>query len=167
MDIGTTISGLVLTFICVLPIIIISRSSAKKKQFFMQAINKLASQGNDIITATDIWGSAAIGFAADTHKVFFYTKSADYEVAKTVNLNEMRACRIVNISSASGSKESQSRVIDRLELALVSRTPGMPETVLEFYNTERNKYTLTRELQLTDKWAGIINAAIKKTAPKK
>jgi len=49
-----------------------------------------------------------------------------------VNLAEMQKCRVVNTHRIVNNKESDQKVIEKLELAFSNREPKKPDVFLEF-----------------------------------
>jgi len=72
----------------------------------------------------------------------------------------IQKCRVINSSRVVTNNETNHTVIDKLELALTSPDAKIADTMLEFYNTNRDNLFLNGEQQLTEKWAAIVNENI-------
>ena len=79
----------------------------------------------------------------------------------------IQKCKVINSSRIVANGDSTHNVIDKLELALTSPEARTADTNLEFYNTNRDNLFLNGELQLTEKWAEIVNNNIAGIKPKK
>jgi hypothetical protein len=160
MDSGTTIFGLMLLLICILPIILLTRKRKKREKLFLQSLFRLAEKSNSKVTERDLWNNTAIGLAKESNKLFFTRKTADNHLLKEINITEMQKCRVVNTSRTVSTPKGVNTVIDKLELALTYLDKNRPEILLEFYSTDHDSFSLSGELQLTEKWKEIINSAI-------
>lgn len=159
MDSGT-IFGLVFVIICVLAVVLIKNASKKKKKQFIQTLFDLAEKNSYKISEYDLWNNTLIGIDKEAHKLFFIRNTAENAIKKEVDLLEIQKCRVINSSRMITNGDSSHNVIDKLELVVASRDPKQADTILEFYNTNRDNLTLNREVQLTEKWSGIVNENI-------
>jgi len=159
MDLGT-ILGLTSLAICIFVILLLISYSKKKKKQFFQKLFDLAGKSNCKISESDHWNETLIGIDKEVNKLFFIRKTGDKDVNLEIDLADIQKCRLVNSSRMVTSKESTNNVIDKLELVLTRRDLKAEDTVLEFYNTNRDNLFLNGELALSEKWAAVINKSI-------
>ncbi|MEY4875083.1 MAG: hypothetical protein RL708_232 [Bacteroidota bacterium] len=167
MDLGTTITALVIVLICIAPFVVMSRSNKKREKRFLQSLSELAKKSNSTILQHDIWLNAAIGIDEATNMIFFTKKVTDIETAQQVALAEIQKCRVINTSKTVNNNGSNFKAIDKLELAFNYHDKNKAETLFEFYDANAVGSTLSGELQLVDKWCKIANDKIGTFAQKK
>lgn len=167
MDSGTTLTGILLLLMCILPIVYLTRKRKKRENLFLQSLFSSAEKSNCKISQHDIWSNSAIGIDKEFPKLFFIRKTANNEISKEINLSEIQKCRVITTSRSVITKGGNQSVIDKLELAFANREKNMPEIMLEFYSTDHDSFSLSGELQLTEKWSEIANATIANLAQKK
>jgi len=166
MDFGTIIV-LVILIIIVLAVVILNSNKKNTKKLFVQTLSDLAEKSNCKISEYDLWNNTLIGIDKNAHKLFFIRKTDDNSISNEIDLSGIQKCRFNNSSRVVTNKESNHTVIDKLELALTSPDPKIADTVLEFYNTNRDNLFLNGEQQLTEKWAAIVNENIAGIAQRK
>lgn len=159
MDFGTII-GLVFLLIIVLTVVILNSNKNKKKKQFIQMLSDLAEKSNCKISEYHLWNNTLIGIDKAAHKLFFIRKNADNAIGNVIDLQGIQKCRVINSSRLVTNKDSNHNVIDKLELALTSPDAKIADTILEFYNTNRDNLFLNGELPLAEKWAATVNKNI-------
>ena len=167
MESGSIIFGLVVVIGIVLPIVIQNGKRKKKEKQYFNILTGIAEKNSCTISEHELWIKGAIGIDKAAQQLFFMKKTANDEILQVVNLAEMQKCRVVNTHRIVNIKESDQKVIEKLELAFSNREPRKPDVFLEFYNTSRDNLTLNGEVQLTEKWADIANKSIARTTQKK
>jgi len=166
MDLGLII-GLVLILIIILTVAYLNSGKNKNKEQFIQTLFDTAEKSNSKISDNDLWNNTLIGIDKNANKLFFIRKSEDNPISNEIDLSGIQKCRVINSSRIITNKESNRTVIDKLELALTSSDPKITDTILEFYNTNRDNLFLNGELQLTEKWVAIVNENIAGIAQRK
>jgi ribonucleotide monophosphatase NagD (HAD superfamily) len=159
MDFGI-IFGLVILIIIALAVVISNSSKKNKKKQLVKLLYDFAGKSHCKISEHDLWNNTLIGIDKDRHKLFFIRMSGENEVKTEIDLQGIQKCRVINSNRVVTSGDSVHTVTDKLELALTSPDTKIADTILEFYNTNRDNLFLNGELQLTDKWAEIVNANI-------
>jgi len=138
----------------------ISNNNKEKKKF--QEISKIASRQNSKISQLDSSGNFIIGIDENTNFLFFLKKDDNTETDQAVNLSEIQSCRIINSGNSINNKNGNYHVINKLALSFSPIIKGKLDIEFEFYNSETDTYTLSGEIQLLEKWKGIINNKLKK-----
>jgi len=155
-----TIFGLVILIIIVLAVVIVNSNKKNKKKQFVQTLSELAEKSNCKISEYDLWNNTLIGIDTAGHKMFFIRKTAENAISNVIDLQGIQKCRVINSSRAVTNKDSNHTVTDKIELALASPDAKISDTILEFYNTNRDNLFLNGEIQLAEKWATIVNTNI-------
>lgn len=159
MDSVTIIIGAVVTALCVLPFIIISRNKKRREKQFLQSLSNIAEKQNCKITLHEFFGDFVIGLDEKANFFFFYKKMDQIEITEHINLAEIQKCKIVTTARTVGEKKDSYTVTDKLELSFLSGDKSIPNKTIEFYNSQESMQ-LTGELQLLEKWAKIVDDRI-------
>lgn len=153
MDLVSSLIGLGLVMLTILPFVYFHFSLKKKKQEFTKEFLHLATQHQAVITQYDVWSNYfAIGLDTRTNKLFYYRKREGKEEKALINLADVTKCRVNNIKKT----HDGDQVIDRLELVFTYRNGRSSEQALMFFSKEEFM-THNGELQLVEKWSQGIN----------
>lgn len=157
MSLGLIISGVT----GLLLVLVIYRSASKKRQKlhneYLMPLAELASENGCSITSRDIWNTSVIGIDEQRHYVFFIQKTADGDRKAVLNLADVFRCKVAEISRITSPKEGSLKVFDRIDLVITYKDKGKPDSSIEFYSSKTDRLTLAGELQMAEKWCGIIN----------
>ena len=154
MDLTTTLIGLVIVALCILPFIYFHITHKAKKNKFINDFLGQARQQQAQVSQYDVWSNyCAIGLDPNSKKLFYLKKRGDQEQSAFINLSEVDKCSVVNLKRTL----NEDQVIDRLGLAFTFHNAKHAEKTLEFYS--KDEYlSLNEELQLVDKWKTIVDA---------
>jgi ABC-type glycerol-3-phosphate transport system permease component len=156
MKSGMIIMIIMIVLIFVLPSIWMYISSLKKEKLLKNKLFNLAATSSCAISEFDFWKDSAIGLDKDRHRIFYIRDIKSEEYKKEVDLSEIQKCRVLNASRSMNVKNGNYTAIDRLELIFTNRDKNKPEIGLEFYNTTHDSLSLAGEVQLVEKWSGIV-----------
>jgi hypothetical protein len=159
MNFGAII-GLIFLIACILIIILVISKNKNSKKQILQTLFSLAEKNNSKISEHDIWNNTLIGIDKDAHKLFYVRNMGGNGISEAIDLSEIQKGRVVNSNRIVTSKESSNNVTDKIALVLTLNDSKKPDIELEFYNTNRDNLFLNGELQLTEKWAEIVNTNI-------
>jgi hypothetical protein len=157
MELGTTIVGIFILLICILPFLMVSVSSKRKKKNKLQALLNYAQVNNAQITLHEIWANTAIGLDHVHNKLFYITQINDQKVFQMLDLSEIESCKIVNISNTFKGKSSSYNVIEKLDLVLNYLDHKKGSVELNIYDINHQNLSITNELSIAEKWSKIIN----------
>jgi len=159
MDLGSTITGIVLLILCILPMVFLSRNRKKREKQLLQLIANLANNQNTKIAQFEHCGDLVIGLDEAGKNIYFAKRQDETETAKLVPLKEVKSCKVVNVSRKVSNENGSHHVLEKLELKFEPVDKNKSEHVLEFYR-EADRIPLSGELQLIEKWAGIAKARL-------
>tara|TARA_R110000868_G_scaffold243515_1_gene499525 strand:- start:621 stop:1112 length:492 start_codon:yes stop_codon:yes gene_type:complete len=160
MDQGSTIIGLIILALCIIPFIIIRRNKIKRERLMLKSLTDLANLHNCKINEHELCGDYAIGIDKLKNYLFFYKKMKDKETTQFINLESINSCKILNSSRTIKNKQEKYHVIDRLSLSLKPNLEHKKEQILEFFNSDYNSQTYG-ELQSIEKWLKLVNLQLK------
>lgn len=167
MDLGTTIVGIVIILICIIPFALMSINNKKKEKKLLQGLSALAERNSCKISRYELWNNSTIGIDDTSVTIFYTRKSKDNETSQQINLAEIQKCRVINSNRTVSNKEGNFKVVEKLELAFSFQDKTISEVVLEFYNADHDSLTLMGELQLVEKWCKIFNDKISEMTKQK
>jgi hypothetical protein len=157
MSLGLIITGALCLFLFIIILVAARNSKRKKQNTFLNPLNSLAEGANCKISQYDIWNDSVIGIDNTRNFVFAIRKTIDNETSVTINLAEVFRCRIAEVSRTTGPKEGNFIAFDRIDLVFMCKDKSKADIVVEFYNANTDRLTLTGELQLAQKWCMLIN----------
>ena len=160
MDLGTSITAILIAIACVIPFIIMNKINARREREFLHPLFSLAKHHHSRVSQFDTWSNAAVGIDHKTAMVFFFKKVNNTEISRHVRLTEIKKCRVVQETKTAYDELDNFRPIAKLELALEPLDKTKPDILLEFYNADADGGNLTGELQLAEKWRQLINNSV-------
>ena len=160
MDLGVTLTGVIIVLLCIIPFVVMSQNSKRKKQQKLQNLFDFAAKNEGNITQHDLWHKSSIGLDETKNTIFFIRILQDKEITQVVKLGDMQKCQLINTGRTLNEQESPIKVIDKLELAFTPKDKQQASIVLEFFKVDSDSLTLTGELQLAEKWANLANVHI-------
>lgn len=161
METGTTIIGVVLIALCILPFIITGYISKKRKNKMLKSLRKYAEKYHCNISKYDIEGQLIIG-ADETNKcIFFCKKNIDKQTEnKYVDLKDILNCMILSNNNPLKFREGNFGSVDKLELCFIAADRNKSDVKFEFFNSETD-IRLTTEMQMAEKWMKLVNEMLK------
>jgi len=157
MDSNTMVIGGIIVLFGITLYILNSRSKKKKEAQFLQPLSRLAEKDNCKISQYDIWNDSVIGIDETQNTVFAIRKKKEKETSIIVNLAEIFRCRVIEVSRTSGPKDGNAIAFDRIDLAFINKDKSKADVVVEFFDANTDRLTLTGELQLAEKWCVLVN----------
>jgi hypothetical protein len=161
MELGTSLVGLVILAICILPIWLMRRNNRKKEEHLINGLRSIAAAHHRELGAYDCGFEFAIGMAQTNDFVFFYKTGKEKPLAQYVALNTIRKCQIDHIRRSVKSKEENKSFVERLTLTFIPKDREADTIQLEFFNADE-QFQLSGEQQLIEKWEATVNVAIRR-----
>ena len=157
MDSNTIVIGGIIILFCITLFVLISRSKKKKEAQFLEPLKRLAEKDNCKISQYDIWNNSVIGIDATQNIIFAIRKTKEKETSVVVNLADVFRCRVNEVSRTSGPKEGNVIAFDRIDLVFNNKDKSKADIVVEFFDANTDRLSLTGELQLSEKWCVLVN----------
>ena len=155
MDFGTTILGLVILALFILPVIFIARSGKGKgkkfhKDFFTEAsLNKLK------ISEKDFWNEYALGIDTTQNKIIYLDWSGPERVNIIIDLKEVKVFEPLPGYMEQNKKNFSYKKVERLGLRFHLIDPDKPDVNINFFIAGFGQIT-DDEIKLFKKWLAII-----------
>lgn len=161
METGTTIIGIVLIALCILPFIIAGYISKKRKNKILKSLREFAEKHNCNISKYDTEGQLTIGVDETNKCIFFCKKNIDKQlVNQYVDLKDILNCMILINNNPLKFREGNFGSVDKLELCFTAADRNKSDIKFEFFNSETD-IRLTTEMQMAEKWMKLVNEMIK------
>lgn len=157
MYLGTTLSGVLLVVVCILPLVIANKRRKEKERQLLNNLQVFAARFNAKIADHECWNGTAIGVDKELMKLFFIRSNEGIQFEKEISLMEIKSSSIAKTGKSIKNKDGETQLIEKLELELQMKDSSKPKVLLEFYNANRDNITLSGELQLLQKWVKYIN----------
>ncbi|MBX2956131.1 MAG: hypothetical protein KF846_08240 [Cyclobacteriaceae bacterium] len=159
---STTIilSIVIISLLCIVPIVIISRRNKKAERAFKEKLFEFGKVHQGNIDQSDFLNNLAIGYASNTHSVFFIKTKKDQEIMEVIKLNEIATCQLSKPMRR--SVDGTSSTIDRIELNFVSKNKDGQTKRFVLYDLESDSLSLQGELQLAEQWHVILSEKLKR-----
>jgi hypothetical protein len=159
LNLGTIIVGIICTLICVIPFILMGRSKKKKEHEQLLLLTNIANQHGGSITQHEFCGN--FGIAIDENKGFVYfNKNVKGAITEGfVDLNQITACKVNNISISFTENKETYHKINRLDLCFIPDNHTSKEIRWEFFSLENNLQPYG-EFQAAERWSKLINKQI-------
>lgn len=160
MDLNTIITLVSIIILLVILFVLVNIGKKKKEAKFLQSLYGLAEKTNCKLSEYERWNNSIIGIDAEGNYVFVVKKINDIESTQIINLADFQKCRVNESSRVVSTKESSTKVVDRIDLTLSNLDRNKQDTTIEYYNTAYDPLFIVRELQVAEKWSKIINDKI-------
>lgn len=133
----------------------------KRNSRKLAVLNSFANESNCTISSWDAWVNTLVGISnPETNRLFFIRSIPGRETRQVLNLSEVDECRMVKTERKVKYEKELVNVIDKIELVF-SFSQHKPAVSLEFYNADYDNLTLSGELQIAQKWTGMIQSSLR------
>ena len=149
MDSETTIIGIILLLICIVPFIVINKKKATKRKNKLKILTNSVQKMNGAIYKNEFWNHYGIGLDKTNKMLYFSTQSDEENSYDVINLKSIATCSIIK-------KQDNSNSITGLSLQLDFTDKSKPTVYLSFYERDKN-IVLVNELDLIQRWSTTIN----------
>ncbi|HCM76162.1 MAG TPA: hypothetical protein DIS90_07255 [Cytophagales bacterium] len=160
MHLGTTITGVLLLAVCVLPLVIANKRGIKRVKAFLDKLHDLANRHKGKINEHEVWNGTAIGIDKEAMKLFFIRTYGENLEEKVVNLAEVQQVRVSNKSRTIKSSDGDIKMIERLDLVFSFIDKSKPEVMMEFYDNHRDNLTVDGEFQSVTRWHKVASEMV-------
>jgi len=160
MDTGSTLVGLFLLAVCIMPFIIIGINRKKREKKMLKSLVKMANLKDCHLLKHEISLNYAIGMDEKSKNVFFISLLNGQVNESSISLSTIRSSSVKTAHRTVGEKKNKYDVIDKIELVLMPHDKNKSDIFLEFYNADNNR-SLFNELQSAEKWSAQIKKNIK------
>lgn len=154
MEYPTLTSAILLIALTVVPIVWLLVRENRKNSTLNGAVKEFVRMYGRL--NYDKWLNCALTQSQDKNEFRFVRKIGKDAKIIDFSVNTISKCSIVKNHTHKGNSESShSQTLD-----LVLSSPN-GETVLTFYNSEYDGYTMSGQMQYIEKWNKVINELIK------
>ena len=147
MDLGASITELVLVAICIAPFIIMGRNKAKSKKQKRKAMTALAHKNNHELGLFEVFGNLSLGMDTNKSQLFFIRKDNNGILEQSLPLSKFKTCVLNKI----GTKD----YVEKIELGLHTANKKQDDIYLLIFDNQ-NEFQLNGQLQWAEKWKSLI-----------
>jgi hypothetical protein len=160
MDSTSTIIGLVILALIILPFALLTRKSKGIEKQHKLALAAFA-QGEDCeITKQEIDGDLCIGIDENKNKLFFLSYFKNEAHTASVDLSQMESCNIIKTHKEGMKDVGDSYSIASLLMNFKPKTSSLSQVNLEFYNSAK-KVQVGTEYVFLREWSKLVNDQLK------
>ena len=160
MDLTSTIIGVGLLLLCVLPFVFMGRKRRKNENLLKQKLHSLAADKQCKLANCEVHGNFAMAMDESGNYLFYSNSKRQQDVNCSINLTEIQSCKVVNTSRTLEDSGDKRTIIDKLELSFAPIEKSKPAILLEFYEVSED-LQLNGELQAIQMWEDQINSRLK------
>ncbi|MCF8371941.1 MAG: hypothetical protein K9H64_09980 [Bacteroidales bacterium] len=161
MDSNMILIWSIIILTTILLVVFIQNNNKKKLKKTISVLQDFAKELNSMISNYDHWDKTLIGIDnKGVNKLFFIRTTRDKEFREVINLAEVKDCRLAKTERNVHYNSNNVSAIDRIVLVFSFIDTHKPDIALEFYNSDYDQLILTGELQLAQKWSGIVQSIL-------
>lgn len=157
MNTSTMITVAVIIAIVLVLFMVLSMNRKNKEKKKLQVLTDLASKQNCSITKYELDSKISLGLDEKNNFLFYLKTSGENSETRYINLSEIKKCKVINTSRTLKFKNSNSVVVERIEISFEPNVKSVEPVLLEFYKDDYDGSILNGELQLAEKWSAIVN----------
>lgn len=160
MSLETSIMGLIVTLIVLIPIYFFERKRKRNRKMLIKSAKEKSARQGLVITDFDQWNNYFIGLDKKSNKLFYSDNPVTYGSDVIIDLNLISKCEKVVLSKTVKAKGGSDTVIEKISLRL-SFIPKLhvSDIMLEFFNSDKAVLP-DREYEYVDKWSRMIKSAL-------
>jgi hypothetical protein len=144
-----------------LPVYLHHLYKKNKEVKFLRYFKNMAEREKLEISQNEMWKDKyLIGIDENANKLLYVNSSENKMEEHVIDLSGVETCRIASMNRNVKTADGIKNVTDRLDLVFTHRNAEVPQTVLEFYDSEVFM-TPDGELPLIENWFRIINSRLK------
>lgn len=160
---NTTMISLAMIFVIVVILYLVLNTNTKNKEKKkLQSLTDLASAQNCNISKYEFDNKISLGMDEKNNFLFYVKATGENSETRIINLSDVKKCKVLNTSRTVKFNNSNSMVVERIEIGFEPDNKNGEPVLLEFYNVEKDGSILMGELQLAEKWSAIINEKLNK-----
>jgi|WetSurMetagenome_2_1015567.scaffolds.fasta_scaffold21743_4 hypothetical protein len=161
MDNGTTIMGICILALLVLPFIISYTRKTMKHKNLMRFIREVSEKEKLKISQYQMWEhNYIIGIDTESGKLIYFNKKENKKQGIVINLPDVAKCRIISTDQPQKKQSGDASPAYRLDLILTLNNSSDGEMVLEFYNSIAFSPS-SEDFSIIKKWSDIVNSNLK------
>ena len=155
MESGTTIIGLIMLSLFILPVLIIARSGRNKGKRHEKDFFTYVSRNDLKISEKDFWDDYAIGIDKSQNTIIYISWDGPEKVHTVFKLKDVRNFETIPDYSQLNRKDFSYNNVRRLGFRFQFRDAASQELTITFYISEFGQIT-DNQIRLFKKWSVII-----------
>lgn len=156
----TTILGLLMLSIFVIPAFIVIQKQRIEKKKLEQFLSALEKEKNIRISEHETWKNKILGVDLASQKALFIIRDKTHNEIQIIELNGFSGCSVEK-NMVTSESDSSIQAVAAIRLRFKPRDNSRPFQSFSLY-IEEDDETLGSELRIAEAWAAKFNASIKK-----
>jgi hypothetical protein len=161
MELGTTIVGILVLLICIIPFAMVGYRSKLNNKKKLEELIAFAKEKKGNITIHEQWRNSAIGLDKQNEMIFYFHQENETKIFHQILLQEIESCNINNVNSNISNKGNNYKIIEKIELVFSYQDKKLEKIALNIFNSKSEGLTVSGELQIAEKWHQLINEILK------
>jgi hypothetical protein len=159
MESGMLIMCVVLTALLITPFVFFRDGKRKSRtKHLLNILADMARIENCSVTRSEVWNDAAIGINPETRTLFYVQGQEPALIRTLVHLDDIKQSKVSVVSRTVERKSDSQKIIEKISLVLEHKSNVHPDVVLSFYDADSDGLSLSGELQLAEKWNGVVRS---------
>lgn len=158
MESGMIFISITLITICALPFILMNISAKKHEKILKSALQTAITKKNGQLTDYEIHNNYALGIDAIAQQLYFYKKTKDNSLLKTINLHQVKACEIKKDLHNTIHNKASYEITQRLKLSFIATGNGNTQEI-ELFNYDESTQ-LNGEIALAERWKAKVDVLL-------
>jgi hypothetical protein len=157
MDFESVILGIAILVVCLLPFAFLNVSKKRKQKAFFQLFLNHAHESQSLITVFDIFDKYLLAFNKTNRRFYFFNTAQEKIIFHNIDLAQISSVKL----DKQYPYDAANKRIDQLCLVFTFKDLSSKTLSIELYNRSKT-FQLSGELQLAERWLGLINEGIQK-----
>src|SRR5690606_10174791 len=133
MDLISILIGFLIVGVCTIPFVIMRRNQTSRQKRIIRELSEYAQNEGYNLTTREICADFILGADEQKKYVIFQKHELDPKETQTINLEEIKMCKVVN-SYKNGAQGSDKK-IDKIDLQFLSKN-NKPDMTWTIYKAE-------------------------------
>lgn len=156
----TTILGLLMLSLFVVPAYLVIQKQKKDKKKLEKFLSELENEKNIRLSEHETWRNKIIGVDYGSQKALFIIRDKTHNETQIIDLKEISGCSVDRHVVMSETNKSL-QAVDAIRIRFKPRNKSNPDQVMTLFS-EENDQTLGSELMIAEAWAQKFNQSIRK-----
>ncbi|HOM41471.1 MAG TPA: hypothetical protein P5320_08565 [Bacteroidales bacterium] len=154
MDLTSTIIGVTILILFLLPVYLINRVNKNKRIRLLKKLELQAKSENMNLTETDVWGDSVIGFDSEKGKMIYITEENGEERVFVFGKSDLKSFTTVPNLSRDDKLNEELKKGGRLSLIFSFIQKGRPDLCIDFHIPGFGKIS-DKDRELFFKWRNL------------
>jgi hypothetical protein len=158
MESGMIVIAAVLVAVIVVPILLISINTKKQSKTLLNGLKTLCSQNNGVLSEHIEHNNFALGADENKKAIYFYKKTEDAIIAKTIHLKAVDHCEILKTTTRVKKEKGFEELTQKVTISFIP-IKGESTEFIDLYD-DNDSLLVNGEVAIAEDWKRIVNQLI-------